>query len=69
MCPRFIALKCVIICHLGKGRDLCRVHWDLNQNNEHHLVKMGEVDVETNFHENRFNDGKCDSMGRLWAGK
>ena len=51
---------------IGKGRDLCRLQWDFKQNDGPKLVKMVEVDVE--FRDNRFNDGKCDFMGRLWAG-
>ena len=58
---------------IGRGRDLCRLHWDVQQNEEekgfkrdHWVVVMAEVDRE--LPNNRFNDGKCDPKGRLWAG-
>ena len=37
----------------------------------HWVVVMAKVDrlgPNGEFYNNRFNDGKCDSMGRLWAG-
>lgn len=94
---------------IGRGRDLCRLHWDFTQNPKepahnagkeqdqgencfekprHWVVVMAKVDRAgpygkfgqnnyfgfklTNgnceFFNNRFNDGKCDLLGRLWAG-
>jgi len=60
---------------IGRARDLCRLHWDhARQDPEtedggklgHWVVVMGKVDRGQTY--NRFNDGKCDPQGRLWAG-
>jgi len=75
---------------IGRGRDLCRLHWDFAQKSEEHghngkegqgencvekplhwVVVMAKVDrlgPNGEFYNNRFNDGKCDPLGRLWAG-
>ncbi|KAJ8305532.1 hypothetical protein KUTeg_016077 [Tegillarca granosa] len=42
------------------GRTLARLDWDTKK-----VTMLVEVDQGTN---NRFNDGKCDPKGRLWAG-
>lgn len=42
------------------GRTLARLDWDTKK-----VTTLVEVDQGTN---NRFNDGKCDPKGRLWAG-
>ena len=73
---------------IGRGRDLCRLHWDFAQKSEepsksaddegkscsyekplHWVVVMAKVDRHGEFYNNRFNDGKCDPLGRLWAGR
>lgn len=46
---------------VGLGRSLSHVDWDSRK-----ITKLHEVDKET---KNRFNDGKCDPRGRVWAGK
>lgn len=43
------------------GNTLGHLDWDTNT-----YTKFAEVDAGKN---NRFNDGKCDPKGRLWAGK
>ena len=61
---------------IARGRDLCRLHWDHSRQDPedqdglkqgHWVVVLGKVDRGQSF--NRFNDGKCDPQGRLWAGK
>lgn len=61
---------------IGRGRDLCRLHWDFDQEprkqdrsckSDHWVVVMENVDRQ--LFNNRFNDGKCDPLGRLFAGK
>ena len=65
---------------IGRGKELCRFHWDYDQEavkspeaetgasfkRDHWVVVMAKV--ECGLYNNRFNDGKCDPMGRLWAG-
>lgn len=46
---------------VGLGRSLSHVDWDSRK-----ITELHEVDKET---KNRFNDGKCDPRGRVWAGK
>lgn len=43
-------------------RKLCHLDWDTQTVTDLHEVPV----VGT---EDRFNDGKCDPMGRLWAGQ
>jgi gluconolactonase len=45
---------------VGLGRRLVAVDWDTQA-----VVSLAEVD---HGKETRFNDGKCDPSGRLWAG-
>lgn len=45
---------------VGLGRSLSHVDWDSRK-----ITKLHEVDKRT---KNRFNDGKCDPRGRVWAG-
>jgi len=47
-------------------RDLRLMEWDGHSNEPTSLTTI--LSVEPNLPGNRFNDGKCDSMGRLWAG-
>ena len=60
---------------IGRSRDLCRLHWDqARQEREtedgaklgHWVVVLAKVDRGQTY--NRFNDGKVDPQGRLWAG-
>lgn len=43
--------------------------WDGESEKVSNVEKLYEVDNTLNTLDNRFNDGKCDSSGRLWAGK
>ena len=61
---------------IGRSRDLCRLHWDhARQDPEtedgaklgHWVVVLAKVDRGQTY--NRFNDGKVDPQGRLWAGE
>ncbi|KAH9491766.1 hypothetical protein Btru_045737 [Bulinus truncatus] len=45
---------------IGLNRSIASFHFDQQE-----LVTLAEVDPGT---ENRLNDGKCDTTGRLWAG-
>jgi gluconolactonase len=45
---------------VGLNKTISHVDWDTAE-----VKKLAEVDQGTN---NRFNDGKCDASGRLWAG-
>ena len=60
---------------VGRGREICRLHWDVTQEREedgakpnHYVVVLAKVD-HAHKSSNRFNDGKADPKGRLWAGK
>ena len=33
------------------------------------MAKVDRLGPNGEFYNNRFNDGKCDPMGRLWAGR
>ncbi|XP_044267326.1 regucalcin-like isoform X1 [Tribolium madens] len=50
------------------GRDLNIVTWDGESETVSHMEKIYEIDNKPNTLNNRFNDGKCDALGRLWAG-
>ena len=52
---------------IGLERNLYQLEWDGVSSKESSLQKI--VTVEDNYPKNRFNDGKCDPQGRLWAGK
>ena len=46
---------------MSSGRKLCHLDWDTKVVTDlHEVPAVGTRD--------RFNDGKCDPMGRLWAG-
>jgi gluconolactonase len=51
---------------VSKGRDLDVMEWDGHSTAPSTLTKL--LSVEPNLPSNRFNDGKVDAMGRLWAG-
>lgn len=51
----------------GKGLIVTRRHSFASFNPESgEMTKL--ADIETDIPRNRFNDGKCDSLGRFWAG-
>ncbi|KAJ8973403.1 hypothetical protein NQ317_006469 [Molorchus minor] len=50
------------------GRELAVVTWDGESEKVSNTQKLYEVDNKPETIDNRFNDGKCDSSGRLWAG-
>lgn len=50
------------------GRELAVVTWDGQSEKVSNVRKLYEVDNDPNIIDNRFNDGKCDPSGRLWAG-
>lgn len=51
------------------GRELAVVAWDGESEKVSKIEKLYEVDNTPETSDNRFNDGKCDPTGRLWAGK
>lgn len=50
------------------GRTLAVVTWDGESDKVSDTVVLAEVDNTPDTLDNRFNDGKCDPSGRLWAG-
>lgn len=50
------------------GRELAVVTWDGESDKVSKVEKLYEVDNTPETLDNRINDGKCDSTGRLWAG-
>lgn len=51
---------------IGRGLDLVRVRWDGKSQKPTDVKVLSSVDEDKP--QNRFNDGKVDSSGRLWAG-
>lgn len=51
------------------GRKLVIVTWDGDSTKVSKIEPLVEVDKEADVNTNRFNDGKTDPSGRLWAGK
>jgi len=51
---------------ISTGRDLQRMVWDGVSSAPTSLTRILSIDAE--FPNSRFNDGKCDNWGRLWAG-
>ncbi|KAL0274305.1 UNVERIFIED_CONTAM: hypothetical protein PYX00_006758 [Menopon gallinae] len=51
---------------IGRGLDLVRVRWDGKSEKPTDVKVLTSVDGDKP--QNRFNDGKVDSSGRLWAG-
>lgn len=50
------------------GRKLAVVSWDGQSDKVSKVEELLEVENEPGFTGNRFNDGKADPVGRLWAG-
>ena len=48
-------------CVVGLGRTLSHLDWATKKVQEWAKVELKGT-------KNRFNDGKCDAMGRVWAG-
>lgn len=54
---------------VGAGRKVIIVHWDGVSNTAQMKKVLFEVEMnDKRFDGNRFNDGKCDPQGRLFAG-
>lgn len=53
---------------IGIGRRIGVIAWDGRSNTTKVVRVVGEVEQEAKFKTNRFNDGKCDPFGRLYAG-
>ncbi|KAK6622932.1 hypothetical protein RUM43_008784 [Polyplax serrata] len=51
---------------IGHGRDIVALKWNGTSDKPSSLSVLASVDK--NKPENRFNDGKADAKGRLWAG-
>lgn len=50
------------------GKKLAIATWDGTSTTVSALETLIEVENEREFQNNRFNDGKADPTGRLWAG-
>ncbi|XP_071454559.1 regucalcin-like [Hetaerina americana] len=51
------------------GRELVKVNWDGEDKHSNFKLTVEPIAaVEKDLHNNRFNDGKVDLNGRLWAG-
>ncbi|KAB0798137.1 hypothetical protein PPYR_09130 [Photinus pyralis] len=53
---------------IGLGRKIEEIVWDGVSSHVQHTKTLAAVDNEEGFTNNRFNDGKADPTGRLWAG-
>ncbi|CAL4079075.1 unnamed protein product [Meganyctiphanes norvegica] len=53
---------------VGIGRSIGIVHWPLNAPDKHQTKATVLQTIDDQSPNNRFNDGKCDPQGRLWAG-
>lgn len=49
-------------------KDLVLISWDGTSSKLAILENLGVADNTSTLKSNKFNDGKCDSSGRLWAG-
>lgn len=52
---------------VGRKLDIVSIKWDGKSSKPASLTVLASVDKDKP--ENRFNDGKVDSSGRLWAGE
>lgn len=53
---------------VGIGRRIGVIHWDGKSKTSKVVRIVGEVEKDPKFKTNRFNDGKCDRFGRIYAG-
>lgn len=53
---------------VGLGRKLIVVTWDGVSDKVSKIEELLEVENEPGYTNNRWNDGKADPTGRLWAG-
>lgn len=53
---------------VGVERNIVQLEWDGVTSNVKEVISQSLLAVEENSPGNRFNDGKCDNQGRLWAG-
>ncbi|KAG8223584.1 hypothetical protein J437_LFUL004102 [Ladona fulva] len=54
---------------ISRGKEVHLLHWDGEDKHEGGNVTLRALtSVEKDLHSNRFNDGKVDPWGRLWAG-
>ena len=51
---------------IGRTRDICVLKWDGTDGGEFSLETVCQVEADRD--DTRFNDGKVDHKGRLWAG-
>lgn len=51
------------------GRNIAIIEWDGESPEVYIVETLYEVENETDLLHNRFNDGKCSPIGKLWAGK
>lgn len=53
---------------VGLGRSLAVVRWAVSDPDRHAVKAEAVLHTDPQSPTNRFNDGKCDPQGRLWAG-
>lgn len=53
---------------VGVGRRIGVIHWDGESKTCKVVRIVGEVEKESRYKTNRFNDGKCDHFGRIYGG-
>lgn len=53
---------------ISLNREIVLITWDGTSSKISDVKKIAEVDSKQDVDDNRFNDGKCDPSGRLWAG-
>ena len=51
------------------GRTLYLIKWSVDDPDNHSVKPSEFITVDEDVPSNMMNDGKCDSHGRLWAGK
>ena len=50
------------------GRSFAIIKWSPNDPDQHKIAANVIHTVDKDLPKNFFNDGKCDDLGRLWAG-
>lgn len=53
---------------ITRGRKIYEITWDGESNKLSKSEELLEIEKEPGYNTNRFNDGKVDPVGRLWAG-